>query len=469
MRRRPAVPHHGRMTPPPAHPVAEPAPPPQTPAAPPARPPLYRAPRQKVVAGVCGGLGRYCDIDPVIFRIVIGVLSVTGGLGLIFYGFAWLLVPMEGEDENEARRLLAGRVDGAALIAVLLALIGCGLFLSMLGNGGTLGFAALLSLAVVGSAVWSQRRRGAVPPGQPLDPAAPRPPVVHTVEAPPETKAPPSPGTPSWWRDPIVKDGTTGPVPTGYLWGPQDAVPQDAAPPRQRYGGDRYGGYQYGGYRYGGQVGAGRVRGPRSIGGPLFLLALIAGGLGSGLSWHTQPLGTSLQIGLSAALAVLGLGLAVSCLFGRTGFGTVFLTVLTALLLAGASAVPKDIGTQWSRQNWTATSAAAVKPDYTLGNGVGTLDLGKLAVPRGQTVVTSADVGLGRLKVVVPPDATVRVRVSTRFANLRLPGGPSDRFVTDDRAGQQTLPPPPGSRPAGSLVLRLHVDLGQVEVTRATS
>lgn len=450
------------MTPPPAHPVAEPAPPPQTPpapAAPPARPPLHRAPRQKVVAGVCGGLGRYCDIDPVIFRIVIGVLSVTGGLGLIFYGFAWLLVPMEGEDENEARRLLSGRVDGAALIAVLLALIGCGLFLSMLGNGGTLGFAALLSLAVVGSAVWSQRRRGAVPQGQPLDPAAPRPPVVHTVEAPPETKAPPTPGSPSWWRDPIVKDGTTGPVPTGYLWGPQDAAPKDTAPPGQRYGG----------YRYGGPVRATRVRGPRSIGGLLFVLALIAVGLGTGLSWHTQPLGTSLQIGLSAALGVFGLGLAVSCLFGRTGFGTIFLTVVTALLLAGAAAVPKDISTQWSRQNWTATSAAAVKPGYTLGNGVGTLDLGKLTVPRGQTVVTSADAGLGRLRVIVPPDATVKVRVSTGFANLRLPGGTSDRFVTDDRAGQRTLPPPAGSRPAGSLVLRLHVDLGQVEVTRAAS
>lgn len=51
------------------------------------------------------GLGRYCNVDPVIFRIVLGVLSVTGGLGLIFYGFAWLLIPLEGEEENEARRL----------------------------------------------------------------------------------------------------------------------------------------------------------------------------------------------------------------------------------------------------------------------------------------------------------------------------------------------------------------------------
>lgn len=145
------------------------------------RPQLRRSPRQKMVAGVCGGLGRYCDVDPVIFRIVLGVLSATGGIGLIFYGFAWLLLPLEGEEENEARRLLSGRVDGASLVALLLALIGCGLFLSMLGNRGMLAFAALLSVAVVGCSVWTQSRRNAAlpedpaaPPGTPAAAPAPR-------------------------------------------------------------------------------------------------------------------------------------------------------------------------------------------------------------------------------------------------------------------------------------------------------
>jgi phage shock protein PspC (stress-responsive transcriptional regulator) len=178
---------------------------------PPEAPQLRRSPHHKVVAGVCGGLGRYCDVDPVIFRIAVGVLSVTGGVGLIFYGFAWLLVPSEDDEENEFRRLLSGRVDGASLTAVLLALIGCGIFLSMLGNDSALSFAALLSLAVTGAAVWSQRRRLATTEGAPMDTA-----TAHTVaEAPPETKAPPVPESPSWWRDPIVKDGTPGPVPTG--------------------------------------------------------------------------------------------------------------------------------------------------------------------------------------------------------------------------------------------------------------
>ncbi|MEU2667492.1 PspC domain-containing protein [Streptomyces sp. NPDC007164] len=426
---------------------------------------LRRSPQHKVVAGVCGGLGRYCDVDPVIFRIVLGVLSVTGGIGLIFYGFAWLLVPVDGEEENEARRLLSGRVEGASLIAVLLALIGCGLFLSMLGNGGTLAFSAMLSLAVVGFAVWTQARRTAAPE-DPLHPAT----AQAVADAPPEVKAPPTPGSPSWWRDPIVKDGTTGPVGAGYLWGPADAVvppraarPAGAAPkdpfcpPRREPG----------------------TRGPTSIGGLVFLFALIAGGLGTGLSWESQPLGTSLQFGLAGALAVFGLGMLVSAFLGRTGFGTVMLSMITAVLLACASALPKDISTQWVREGWRPASVAAVQPHYQLGTGVARLDLTGITVPRGDTLTTGVGVGAGRVVVIVPKEVTVKVDARSGLGDITLPvsrpgGAPAteEPVDVDIRASQnehRTLPPPPGSRPAGTVELTLEVGVGQVEVTRAAS
>jgi phage shock protein C len=46
-----------------------------------------------VVAGVCGGLGEYFSIDPVLVRIVWIVLSLAGGAGLLLYILAWILVP----------------------------------------------------------------------------------------------------------------------------------------------------------------------------------------------------------------------------------------------------------------------------------------------------------------------------------------------------------------------------------------
>ncbi|MEU1433435.1 PspC domain-containing protein [Streptomyces sp. NPDC005786] len=417
-------------------------------------PQLRRSSRQKVVAGVCGGLGRYCNVDPVIFRIVLGVLSVTGGLGLIFYGFAWLLIPLEGEEENEARRLLSGRVEGSSLIAVLCALIGCGLFLSMLGNSGTLAFSAMLSVAVIGFTVWTQYRRTADPQER-THPAADR----AVSDAPPEVKAPPKPSGPSWWRDPIVKDGTTGPVGSGYLWGPPEAVADGAArgssayqplrpPPRSR-----------------------EIRRPWSIGFPVFLTAVVAGGLGVWLSWASQPLGTSLQIGLAAALAVFGLAMVVTAFVGRTGFGTLLLAMITAGLLAGASALPKDITTHWVNEEWRPASVAAVQPRYAVGTGQAELDLTRITVPRGETVRTGVEARAGRVIVHVPPETTVKVRTRTELGAFVVMDG-HNRTGLDVRVSQdarRTLEPAGGSTPGGTIELDLEVGYGQVEVTRAAT
>ncbi|MER5895698.1 PspC domain-containing protein [Streptomyces sp. NPDC001876] len=428
------------------------------------KPQLRRSPRQKVVAGVCGGLGRYCDVDPVIFRIVLGVLAVTGGIGLIFYGFAWLLLPVEGEEENEVRRLLSGRVEGASLIALLLALVGCGLLLSMLHNGGMLAFAAMLSLAVIGFSVWTQHRRTAAPEDPPGAAAAQAPGgAAHTAGhgAPPEVKAPPTPGTPSWWRDPIVKDGTSGPVGPGYLWGPVDAVldPADRGRLRATVESPYRAPYRPPG-----------TRGPRSIGGLVLLLALVAGGLGTGLSWETQPLGTSLQFGLAAALAVFGLGLLVASVLGRTGFGTIMLAMVTAGLLAGAAALPKDISTEWVRTQWRPASVAAVQPRYELGTGVARLDLSRVTVPEGDVLRTGIGVGAGRALVVVPKGMTVKLRAEVGLGDIQLPSDlREDVDVAPSRQTRQTLEPVDGSRPAGTLELSMEVGIGQLEVARAAS
>ncbi|MFC8227065.1 PspC domain-containing protein [Streptomyces sp. NPDC057287] len=426
-------------------------------------PRLRRSKRQKVVAGVCGGLGRYCDVDPVIFRIVLGVLAVTGGIGLIFYGFAWLLLPVDGEDENEARRLLSGRVEGASLIALLLALVGCGLLLSMLHNGGMLAFAAMLSLTVIGVSVWTQHRGTAPPEDAPGASAHVPKSAAHTAGhgAPPEVKAPPTTGTPSWWRDPIVKDGTTGPTSSGYLWGPASALPEVAEPGGSGAKADAP--FSPPGRPPG-------TRGPRSIGGLVFLLALVAGGLGTGLSWGTHPLGTSLQIGLAAALGVFGLGLLVASVLGRTGFGTVLLAMITAGLLAGASVVPKDIGTDWVREEWGPASVAAVQPLYKLDLGDAKLDLSRITLPKGETLRTRVEVGAGRAVVVVPAGVTVKVDAEAGLGDIRFPSDVrKDVDIAPDRHTRRTVAPPGGSAPAGTIELGMGIGIGQLEVTRGAS
>ncbi|MFD1661599.1 PspC domain-containing protein [Streptomyces caeni] len=416
--------------------------------------PFRRDRRHKMLAGVCAGLARQCDMDPVIFRIVLAVLSATGGLGLIFYGFVWLFVPYEDEEENEIRKLLTGRVDGPGLAAVLFALVGCGVFLSMLRNGGVLTFAAVLSLLLAGAGYWS-RQRGAADP----DPLA----AQAAADAPPEAKAPPVPTLhPSWWREPIVKDGTHVGG-TGYLWGPSDAPSRDvaAAVAVAR------------GYSYARRTGAEpppRPRGPRWIGGWVFLAALLAGGLGTRLTWDADALGTSLQTGLASALVVIGAGIAVSSLLGRTGAGSVFLAVVTAGLLATSAALPKDVSSHWARTTWAPASAAAVHRTYELGTGVGTLDLTRLKPGAKQTVTTRAEVGVGRLAVIVPRNATVKLDIRTGIGDIQLPGDTGkDVDVEPGKHKRLTLSPPSGTKNAATFDLSLEVGLGQVEVTRAAS
>lgn len=406
--------------------------------------------RHKKLGGVCAGLGQHCDMDPVIFRIGLALLSVTSGLGLVFYGFAWLFVPFEDEEENEARRLLSGRVDGQALTAVLFALVGCGVFLSLLNNGGALAFAAVLALLLAGAGYWSQQR-GTTDP----DPVA----AQAVADAPPEAKAPPVAGAPSWWRDPIVKDGTHDGI-SGYFWGPEGvAVEYQPDPPHGRP-------------RPRAPEAAPRPKpqGPRWIGGSVFLGAVLAGALGIVLTWEEQSLGTSLQTGLALALGVFGIGIALSAFLGRTGVGSIVFAVITAALLAGAAALPKDISTSWSETQWKPTAVEQVQPRYEMGTGVGTLDLTRADPGKGQTLSTGAEVGAGQLKVIVPNESTVKLHIEVGVGDIQLPDDhKGDVDIAPGKEESVTLDPVAGSKDGGMLELHVEVGIGQVEVARATS
>ena len=69
------------------------------------RPVLRRSRDDRVIAGVCGGLGRYFGIDPVILRLVFVVLLLAGGSGILLYGVGWIAIPEErpGDELGAAR------------------------------------------------------------------------------------------------------------------------------------------------------------------------------------------------------------------------------------------------------------------------------------------------------------------------------------------------------------------------------
>lgn len=84
---------------------------------------VLRRSTDRVIGGVCAGLGRYLGIDPVLLRIAFVVLALAGGGGIVLYIVAWILMPEERPGEAlgsappssaETLRLVAG----GTLIAV---------------------------------------------------------------------------------------------------------------------------------------------------------------------------------------------------------------------------------------------------------------------------------------------------------------------------------------------------------------
>ena len=59
---------------------------------------LYRSKTHKVIGGVAGGLGEYLDIDPVLIRIAFIVALFFGGVGLLAYIIAWIIIPEQSRE-----------------------------------------------------------------------------------------------------------------------------------------------------------------------------------------------------------------------------------------------------------------------------------------------------------------------------------------------------------------------------------
>jgi len=113
---------------------------------------LYRSRESSVIAGVCGGMGEYFNIDPVIVRIIFFLLMLPYGIGLLIYIFAWITVPLrpdgleveqvESIDRKQMRKYLPG---------LLLIFVGLFILLSRLWDWISFAFLWPLALIILGA------------------------------------------------------------------------------------------------------------------------------------------------------------------------------------------------------------------------------------------------------------------------------------------------------------------------------
>ena len=56
---------------------------------------LFRSRKDRILGGVCGGIGNYFNLDPVLVRVIWAVSFFVFGAGFLAYIIAWIIVPEE--------------------------------------------------------------------------------------------------------------------------------------------------------------------------------------------------------------------------------------------------------------------------------------------------------------------------------------------------------------------------------------
>jgi phage shock protein PspC (stress-responsive transcriptional regulator) len=402
------------------------------------RPPLRRS-RDRVLAGVAGGVGRWLGIDPVIVRVVLVVLAVFGGSGLLLYLVGWLFIPDEGTTASEADRFIArGQRPGSSTRTVLIVigvvlgtivtvnLLSAGPFHTAWGLGG--GGSFLLILAIVALVLWLVNRDQSgsrpTPPGSG---------AVLVSDQPTESVG--------------ADDTSTPTLPAGYAYGGPGNYPGYIAPPAVPV--------------------TPRPRRSRSYLGlaTLSLALILMGALGS--LALTGVVNIPVVVVLAGGLATLGVGLLIGSVVGRArwlmalAIPLLMVTALVALVPANVR-LPKNVTV--GDRSWSPTTIVEASSPHALTLGDAVLDLTDLTVPAGTTTPVSAEVGIGQLTVKVPPGMRVRVTATAGTGEVRIDGLPT-------RSGQNVTVSTelPGfvAPNAPTVVLDAQVGIGSLEVSRA--
>ena len=415
-----------------------------------------RSRSDRMIAGVCGGVGRALNIDPVLIRVVIAVLTIAGGAGIPIYIAAWLLMPEEGADSTPAQDMFGRRArpDHPWLWPVVIAIgIFCAVGISSSLKIWPFSFPGPL-IAVI--AIWfflarrkNQRRQmhehshwgghwsdqaptatpaGTTPPAGPSYPAGP---ASSATQSPPDrpqdrpqdsatvSAEPAAAGESVWTEDDplgLYVDDEPAPAPTSAAARP--------AP-----------------YR----------RNPWVK--PVVTLAAAAA-IGIALL-----AGAALPMALAIGLLTLGAGMLLGAFAGRTR--GLMLLALPLALAVGATSTFTTIPDFGDLQVAPTGPIGPANPAYEIGVGSMRIDLTKATFQPGATVRAHAEVG--EITLVLPPNVDVVGKAAAHVGELNVFGQRTDGHkpaLTIDDLGQDQKASPQ------KVTLDIGLKLGTIVVER---
>ncbi|MEH1169133.1 PspC domain-containing protein [Micromonospora sp. CPCC 205539] len=85
---------------------------------------LVRPREGRYLAGVCAAIGRATNTDPVLWRVLLAVLGFFGGIGILVYVAAWLIIPNEGDTASPVESMLGrGRSSMSPVTVIILGIL----------------------------------------------------------------------------------------------------------------------------------------------------------------------------------------------------------------------------------------------------------------------------------------------------------------------------------------------------------
>ena len=377
---------------------------------------LARSTQRKFVGGVAGGLSEYTGVDPVLFRVLFGVLTLFGGSGILLYAAAWLFLPADDQPTSPVESLIGRGTGGsnrARDTAAAAAMVAAGLVLAGVVAVGDARDLALC-LLVVGGAYFLLRNLRERRQGGPPQPIAPEPP-------------------------PVAYQAFDVPAPayggTATITAPAPAPARPGKPPKPKR--------------------------EHSILGVLTLcVLLVAVGITAAVD-DGDPGGPNAQTYLAIATGIIGLGLLVGTFLGRARWlAWLGLPCLALLVVVSTSGVQLEGGA--GDRVYSPTEASDVEQSYRLGVGSLRLDLTDVDLSE-QLVRTELSLGVGNVEVVVPRTADVSIRSRSGIGEVLLFGEQENGTSVSRDLVDHGI----GGDGRIDLVLDLNVNIGQVRVDRA--
>lgn len=406
---------------------------------------LRRSTDQRL-AGVCGGIADYFDIDPTIVRIAFVVLALIGfGAGVVAYGVMWLVMPdahdhtaldavsdtvRSGSDKRKAAAIVIGGLLVVLLADGLVDVRGGVLLPLVLVGGGVALIVGRDRSSANGSAGDAEGpSAGSSGPG-PRDEQQGPGPAGSTDERPSQALV--SSPTPPTYGPPPSDLG-----PPTDLAGPS---PAPRTPPRPKT--------------------------PSVITPVVLSLMILAAGIVLVLD-RSDAIDASLVLMGAIWLILISAGLLVSTVRGKAT-GLIFVGILVTMFTLTAQWVDPIIEDGTGDLRYAPATVADLESQYRLGAGELTVDLRDLDL-EGQARDLEIVLGVGEVRVFLPADSDIDLEIRNDIGNIDV----VDRIVGSvdtNRAGLRNsvdlAVEGVGADDSGELVIEIDSGIGNVEVLR---